>query len=62
MTERRGLELIDVDVAAAGVSGALLSSLDDSIEELRSERSLLSNNAVTVAVKELDPVRNEKKV
>lgn len=59
MTEKRGLELFDDDSdVVVVVSGPiLLSSFDDSIDEFRSDRSLLSNNAVTVAVKELDPVQ-----
>lgn len=60
MTEKRGLELFDVGALVEDISVPFPSSLDDSTDELRSDLSLLSNNAVTVSVKEFDPAWRSK--
>lgn len=55
MTEKRGLEIL-VGAVVVDVSVPFPSSFDDSTDEFRSDLNLLSNNAVTVSVKEFDPV------
>ena len=52
----------DIVVAVDSVSQfcTTLSSLSDSTDEFRSDRNLLSSNAVTVAVRDVDPEMSQK--